>query len=80
NATGADARRIHTEKESFRWRKPIDVIAANNPILIIDEPQTVEGKKTKERMEDFKPLYTLRYSPTHKDKHEMIYRLDALDA
>ncbi|HFI0429528.1 TPA: type III restriction-modification system endonuclease [Streptococcus suis] len=80
NATGADARRIHTEQESFRWRKPIDVIAATNPILIIDEPQSVEGKKTKERLEDFKPLFTLRYSATHKDKHDMIYRLDALDA
>ena len=80
NATGADARRIHTKQESFRWRKPIDVIAATNPILIIDEPQSVEGKKTKERLEDFKPLFTLRYSATHRDKHDMIYRLDALDA
>ncbi|MGV3053834.1 type III restriction-modification system endonuclease [Streptococcus hyovaginalis] len=80
NAKGKDARRIHTEQESFQWRKPIDVIAATNPILIIDEPQSVEGKKTKERLEDFKPLFTLRYSATHKDKHDMIYRLDALDA
>jgi len=80
NATGKDARRIHMEQESFGWRKPIDVIAAMNPILIIDEPQSVEGKKTKERLTDFKPLFTLRYSATHKDAYDMVYRLDALDA
>lgn len=80
NATGKDARRIHMEQESFRWRKPIDVIAAMNPILIIDEPQSVEGKKTKERLKDFKPLFTLRYSATHKEKYDMVYRLDAMDA
>ena len=80
NATGKDARRIHTEQESFRWRKPIDVIAGTNPILIIDEPQSVEGKKTKQRLADFKPLFTLRYSATHKEKYDMVYRLDAMDA
>lgn len=47
NATGKDARRIHVEQESFRWRKPIDVISSMNPIMIIDEPQSVEGKKRK---------------------------------
>ena len=80
NATGKDARRIHMEQESFRYRKPIEVIAAMNPILIIDEPQSVEGEKTKESLEDFKPLFTLRYSATHKEKYDMVYRLDALDA
>ncbi|HFI0067545.1 TPA: DEAD/DEAH box helicase family protein [Streptococcus suis] len=80
NSKGTEANRINNRQESFRWRKPIDVIAATNPILIIDEPQSVEGKKTKERLVDFKPLFTLRYSATHKDKHDMIYRLDALDA
>ncbi|MCK1202988.1 DEAD/DEAH box helicase, partial [Streptococcus uberis] len=80
NAKGKDARRIHMEQESFRWRKPIDVIAATRPILIIDEPQSVEGKKTKESLQDFKPLFTLRYSATHKEKYDMVYRLDAMDA
>jgi len=80
NATGKDARRIRMEQETFRWRKPIDVIAGMNPILIIDEPQSVEGKKTKESLKDFKPLFTLRYSATHKDKYDMVYRLDAMDA
>lgn len=80
NAKGKDARRIHAEQESFRWRRPIDVLAAMNPIMIIDEPQSVEGKQTKERLKDFKPLFTLRYSATHKEKHDMVYRLDAMDA
>ncbi|MEW4354308.1 DEAD/DEAH box helicase family protein [Streptococcus pneumoniae] len=80
NAKGKDARRIHMEQESFRWRRPIDVIASMNPILIIDEPQSVEGKQTKERLKDFKPLFTLRYSATHKEKYDMVYRLDAMDA
>lgn len=80
NAKGKDARRIHSEQESFRWRRPIDVLAAMNPIMIIDEPQSVEGKQTKERLKDFKPLFTLRYSATHKEKHDMVYRLDAMDA
>lgn len=80
NAKGKDARRIHMEQESFRWRKPIDVIAATRPIMIIDEPQSVEGKKTKESLQDFKPLFTLRYSATHKEKYDMVYRLDAMDA
>lgn len=80
NASGKDARRIHMEQESFRWRKPIDVIAGTRPIMIIDEPQSVEGAKTKQSLQDFKPLMTLRYSATHKDKHDMVYRLDAMDA
>lgn len=80
NSKGKDANRIHEKQESFRWRKPIDVLAATRPILIIDEPQSVEGEKTKERLKDFKPLMTLRYSATHKYKYDMVYRLDALDA
>lgn len=80
NATGKDARRIHMEQEDFKWRKPIDVIASTRPILIIDEPQSVEGKKTKESLLAFQPLFTLRYSATHKEKYDMVYRLDALDA
>ncbi|WP_376770489.1 DEAD/DEAH box helicase family protein [Clostridium lacusfryxellense] len=82
NARGKDARRIYMKMDSFRSRRPIDVIAATNPILIIDEPQSVEGAATKERLKDFKPLMTLRYSATHKKDsiYNMIYRLDALEA
>jgi len=82
NAKGKDARRISSELDSFGYRKPIDVIAKTNPILIIDEPQSVEGKKTKESLKDFNPLFTLRYSATHrKDSiYNMVYRLDAVEA
>lgn len=79
-ARGKDARRIYMEIEDFQSRKPIDVIAKNKPILIIDEPQSVEGEKTKEALKLFNPLFTLRYSATHRQEYNKIYRLDALDA
>ena len=82
NANGKDARRIYMELDEFRSRVPIEVIAETNPILIIDEPQSVEGKKTKEALIDFNPLFTLRYSATHKKDsiYNMVYKLDAIDA
>lgn len=82
NARGKDARRIYMKLDSFRSRRPIDVIAATNPILIIDEPQSVEGAATKERLKEFNPLITLRYSATHKKDsiYNMVYRLDAMEA
>ena len=93
NAKGADARRIYGTPrtnakgkieivglDDFQSRKPIDVISANRPILILDEPQKMEGEKTLTSMADFKPLMVLRYSATHKTTHNKIHRLDALDA
>jgi type III restriction enzyme len=80
NATGKDARRIYEELDDFQSRKPIDVIQANRPILILDEPQKMEGKKTVESLARFNPLMILRYSATHRTEHNKIYRLDALDA
>jgi type III restriction enzyme len=79
-ARGQDARRIYMELDDFNSRRPIDVIASTNPILIIDEPQSVEGEKTKESLKLFKPLFTMRYSATHKEDYNKVYRLDALDA
>ena len=80
NARGKDARRIYQELDQFGTRKPIEIIAQTNPILIIDEPQSVDGARTLESMQDFNPLFTLRYSATHKVEYNKIYRLDALDA
>lgn len=82
NAKGKDARRIYMKLDEFRSRRPIDIIAKTNPILIIDEPQSVEGKQTKERLKEFQPLMTLRYSATHKSDsiYNMVYRLDAMEA
>lgn len=77
---GADNRRIYDELDDFQSRKPIDVIAANRPILILDEPQKMEGKATLESLTKFNPLMILRYSATHRTKHNKIHRLDALDA
>ena len=82
NAKGKDARRIYMKLDEFRSRRPIDIIAKTNPIMIIDEPQSVEGKQTKENLKQFNPLMSLRYSATHKSDsiYNMIYRLDAMEA
>ena len=82
NAKGKDARRIYMKLDEFRSRRPIDIIAKTNPILIIDEPQSVEGKQTKERLKEFHPLLILRYSATHKSDsvYNMVFRLDAMEA
>ncbi|HRV03370.1 MAG TPA: DEAD/DEAH box helicase family protein, partial [Mesotoga sp.] len=80
NARGEAARRITMKLDSFRSRRPLDVIAATNPILIIDEPQSVEGAATAERLRDFNPLMTLRYSATHRIEYNLVYRLDAMEA
>ncbi len=71
---------IYRELDQFGTRRPIDIIAQTNPILIIDEPQSVNGEKTLASMQEFKPLFTLRYSATHKEEYNKIFRLDALDA
>jgi len=90
---GADARRIYgtprvnakgeTEMvglDDFQSRKPIDIVSANRPILILDEPQKMEGAATLKSLEEFKALAVLRYSATHRTTHNKIHRLDALDA
>jgi type III restriction enzyme len=68
------------DRDQYQSQRPIDLIAKTNPILIIDEPQSVDGDKTLKNMQDFNPLFTLRYSATHKVEYNKIYRLDALDA
>ncbi|WP_440526703.1 type III restriction-modification system endonuclease [Simiaoa sp.] len=82
NAKGRDARRIHMKLDEFRSRRPIDIIAATHPIVVIDEPQSVEGKQTKKNLKEFHPLMMLRYSATHKKDsiYNMVYRLDAMEA
>ncbi len=80
NARGKDNRRIYEELDDFQSRRPIDVIKANRPILILDEPQKMEGAKTLDSLREFNPLFVLRYSATHKTLHNKVHRLDALDA
>ena len=81
-ARSAAARRIYQELDQFGSRKPIEIISKTNPILIIDEPQAVGrvGTVALKQMEEFNPLFTLRYSATHAEVYNKIYRLDALDA
>ena len=79
-AKGADNKRIYDELDDFQSRRPFDVIASNRPILILDEPQKMEGPASKEALPRFKPLMILRYSATHKTTHNKVHRLDAVDA
>ena len=80
NARGADARRIYEELDEFQSRKPIDVIARNRPIIILDEPQKMGGEATQESLQRFNPLFSMNFSATHKTQHNLVYVLDALDA
>jgi len=80
NATGKDNRRIYDELDDFQSRRPIDVIAANRPIVIIDEPQKIGAAKSLEALSRFNALMMLRYSATHTVEHTKVHRLDALDA
>lgn len=80
DGTQKDAKIINSERDVFGSRRPIDVIADTNPILILDEPQKLEGAATLNGMKRFNPLFTLNYSATHKTKHNLIYALDAVDA
>lgn len=80
NATGKDNRRIYDVLDDFQSRRPIDVIAANRPIVIIDEPQKIGAAKSLDALSRFHGLMMLRYSATHKVEHTRVHRLDALDA
>ena len=77
--------KIYRELDDFQSRRPIDVIKANKPILILDEPQKLEGEikkpsKTIQALKEFNPLFAIRYSATHKIDYNKVHRLDALDA
>ena len=78
--TSKDSRIIYSKRDDFASRRPIDVIAANRPIIIMDEPQKMEGEATQKALKRFLPLFILNYSATHKTKHNTVYALDALDA
>ena len=75
-----EARIIYSKRDEFGSRRPIDVIKANRPIIILDEPQKMSGEVTQKALKNFNPLFTLNYSATHKQQHNLVYVLDALDA
>ena len=75
------ARIIYTKRDDFGSRRPIDVIKANRPIIILDEPQKMGGVATQNALKkNFEPLFSINYSATHKTSHNLVYVLDALDA
>lgn len=76
----AAARIIYSKRDEFGSRRPIDVIKANRPIIILDEPQKMGGAVTQKALKNFNPLFTLNYSATHAKQHNLVYVLDALDA
>lgn len=77
-----ESRIIYTKRDEFGSRRPIDVIAANRPIIICDEPQKMgkDGSATQKALEKFNPLFTLNYSATHAKQNNLVYVLDALEA
>lgn len=75
-----ESRIIYSKRDEFGSRRPIDVIAANRPIIILDEPQKMGGDVTQKALKNFNPLFSLNYSATHAKQHNIVYVLDALDA
>ena len=79
-ANNKESRIIYSKRDEFGSRRPIDVIKANRPIIILDEPQKMGGEVTQNALKNFNPLFSLNYSATHAKQHNLIYVLDALDA
>jgi len=80
NSKSKEARRIYEMLDEFGSHRPIDIIKANRPILILDEPQKMGGEKTRKALINFNPLFCINYSATHVRQHNLIYVLDAVDA
>ena len=78
-----DVNNLYKDSEKTGGEKPVDLIRATRPVLIVDEPQSVDGGlqgRGREALKEMNSLCTLRYSATHADQHHMVYRLDAVDA
>lgn len=72
---------IHRTRDQLQGRKPIEYIQAVNPIVIIDEPQSVDNtEKAQDAIKTLNPLFILRYSATHKELYNLTYSLDAIKA
>ena len=79
-ANNKESRIIYSKRDEFGSRRPIDVIKANRPIIILDEPQKMGGEVTQKALQNFNPLFSLNYSATHAKQHNLVYVLDALEA
>ena len=80
NSISSRANVINRESDRMSGRRPIEFIQATNPIVILDEPQNMESEKSKLAIERLSPLCTLRYSATHKNPYNLLYRLSPIDA
>lgn len=80
DAFNKDTNIIKQERDQANGYRPIDYIQQCHPIVIIDEPQNMESDKAKEAIKDLNPICTLRYSATHKEKYNPVFKLDSIDA
>ena len=81
DAFNKNINKINQPQEATLGERPIDLIASTRPILIIDEPQSVDStEKAKNAIKSLNPLFILRYSATHREKYNLMYKLDAVDA
>ncbi|MCQ2326285.1 MAG: DEAD/DEAH box helicase family protein [Bacteroidales bacterium] len=80
NGRSKESKIMYSKRDEFASRRPIDVLSANKPIVILDEPQRLEGAATQTGIAKFNPLFTINFSATHRVTHNLVYALDALDA
>ncbi|GAA1583720.1 DEAD/DEAH box helicase family protein [Actinoplanes couchii] len=80
NSAARRNRRIYEELDGFQSRRPIDVISAARPVVVVDEPQRIGSARSLESLSRFGPLMVLRYSATHRVRHDLVHRLDAAEA
>lgn len=79
-AFNSDTNIMRQAPDRFHGEKPIDMIAQTRPVVIMDEPQNMESELSKAAISDLNPLFKLRYSATHKEIHNLVYRLSPVDA
>jgi type III restriction enzyme len=75
-----DVNVMNQKQDKFYGKRPIDLVKKTNPILILDEPQNMESEITKEAIANLNPMFTLRYSATHRNPYNLVYRLSPVDA
>lgn len=76
----ANTRIIHQTRDKLNGLRPIDYLKATHPVVIMDEPQNMESQLSQSAVGELDPVFTLRYSATHKKQRNVVYRLDPVDA
>ncbi|MEB3206383.1 MAG: DEAD/DEAH box helicase family protein [Vampirovibrionales bacterium] len=71
---------LHKERDQTNGHRPVEFIQATRPIVILDEPQNMESEKAKEAVASLNPLCTLRFSATHRNPYNVVYRLGPVKA